>query len=278
MRRVLLTAAALLIPVSAVSIVGISGIASAATGRIECTSISGNASSTVTLSGCTGGDTGGSSESLPAGDLASGGTVDWVSGANTTIAPPALKSVSASKCPGYVKKAASNPAAESFKATITGDQEDAMLIPGTATGEVCVASDGTITLLKTIEFSWKESTLKCSTISGNAASTITISGCTGGDTGGSSEPVDGSALATGGQIDWVSGGNTTISQPTLTPTSATKCPGYVKGGASNPAADKVTATVTGDTGDGLKLSGAVKGAVCIGSDGSVTALSPLEAK
>ena len=85
-------------------------------------------------------------------------------------------------------------------------------------------------------------------------------------------------LGTGGAITWLSGGSTTIGAPTLTPTSATNCPGYVKNAATNPTAEKFTAVVTADTGDGLKLPGSAKGAVCLGTDGSVTALKPLAAK
>jgi hypothetical protein len=118
----------------------------------------------------------------------------------------------------------------------------------------------------------------CTTITGTATSTITVSGCSGGSTGGSSKPANASTLATGGTIDWVSGSTTTISAPTLTSTSAKKCPGYVKGGSSNPTADKFTAKVTADTGDGIKVPGSAKGAVCISSSGSITALKPLSAK
>jgi hypothetical protein len=119
---------------------------------------------------------------------------------------------------------------------------------------------------------WAAGKISCTTITGNAASTITISGCTGGNTGGSSQPIPASALATGGTVTWVSGSTTTISAPTLTSTSAKKCPGYVKGGSNNPSADKVSGTVTGDTGDGIKVPGKYKGAVCIASDGTVSAM------
>jgi hypothetical protein len=84
-------------------------------------------------------------------------------------------------------------------------------------------------------------------------------------------------LAGGGTIDWVSGSTTTIGAPTLTSTSAKKCPGYVKGASTEPAADKITATVTGDTGDGIKFPGKVTGDVCISQTGSITALKPLKA-
>ncbi len=52
-RRILLTVAALLIPAAGVATLGLAGTAGAA-GKMECTSISGNASSYITVSGCTG--------------------------------------------------------------------------------------------------------------------------------------------------------------------------------------------------------------------------------
>ena len=274
MRKLLLTLAVLTVPISALTL-GIAGTAGAA-GKMTCTTITGNVSTTIVVSGCTGGNTGGSSEPLAATALAAGGTVTWVSGSTTTIAAPSLTAVSPKKCPGYVKDASSNPGAESFTTVVTGDTGDGMLIPGAATGEVCVGTDGSITALKAMDFSWSTSSISCTTITGSA--TITVSGCTGGDTGGSSEPLSAATLATGGTITWVSGGSTTISAPALTSTSAKDCPGYVKDAATNPSAEKFTATITADTGDGLKLPGEAKGAVCIGTDGSITALKPLAAK
>jgi hypothetical protein len=120
--------------------------------------------------------------------------------------------------------------------------------------------------------------ITCTTITGTVAGTIVVSGCTGGNTGGSSKPIATSALASGGTITWTSGSTTTIGSPTLSATSAKKCPGYVKGGSNNPTADKFAGKVTADTGDGIKVPGTDKGAVCISSSGSVTALKPLVTK
>lgn len=277
MRRILLTVAAILIPVAGVTL-GFVGTAGA-TGKLQCTSLSGNASTTVTLSGCTGGRTGGSSQAVNSATLATGGTIPWVSGTTTTIAAPALTTISAKHCPGYVKNASSEPAAESFTATITGDSGDGILIPATLSGEVCVGTDGSITLLKTVKASWTSSNIVCTTLTGNASSTVAVSGCSGGNTGGGSQPVSSATLATGGTIPWLSGGSVTIGAPTLTATSAKHCPGYVKNASSEPTADSFTATVTSDTGDGLKaLPGSAKGSVCIGTDGSITALKPLQVK
>jgi hypothetical protein len=121
-------------------------------------------------------------------------------------------------------------------------------------------------------------TIVCTSFSGTVSGTSQLGGCTGGVTGGGSHPFTSASLATGGTINWLSGGSITIGAPTLTATSAKKCPGYVKGGASNPTADKVAGSVTADTGDGIKIPGKLKGAVCISSSGALSALKPLSAK
>jgi hypothetical protein len=119
-------------------------------------------------------------------------------------------------------------------------------------------------------------TITCTTLTGTASTTITVSGCTGGNTGGSSVPLPATALALGGTISWTSGSTTTIAAPTLTATSAKKCPGYVKGSTTNPTAEKFSAVVTADHGDGIKVPGKSKGAVCIGAGGVITALGPMK--
>jgi hypothetical protein len=116
----------------------------------------------------------------------------------------------------------------------------------------------------------------CTTMSGNGASQIVISGCSGGNTGGASLPFTGSALASGGTIHWTSGSSTTIGAAKLTAISAKKCPGYVAGGTNNPMADKLTAPVAGDVGDGIQVPGVAKGAVCIATNLNVSALKPLK--
>jgi hypothetical protein len=121
-------------------------------------------------------------------------------------------------------------------------------------------------------------TITCTTITGTVTGGITVSGCTGGVTGGSSVLLPTSALALGGTITWTSGSTTTIAAPTLTSTSAKKCPGYVKKGTSNPSAEKFSAVVTGDTGDGIKVPGTSKGAVCISASGNITALGSMKTK
>jgi hypothetical protein len=277
-RRILLTVTAILIPVAGITTLGIAGTAGAA-GKFQCTAVSGNVANTITISGCNGPNTGSSSDPVVATTLESGGTVDWVGGATTTISAPSLVTTSPDKhCPGYSKTASSNPSGVAFTAQITADTEDGILIPGSAAGAVCISTTGDITLLKTIKFSWTSSDITCTQINGTAAS-ITVSGCTGGDTGGGSQPLSGATLATGGTIDWLSGGSTTIGAPTLVSTpNDKKCPGYSKTASSNPTGESFTATVTSDTGDGLKLPGSAKGAVCISTTGAITELKPLAAK
>ena len=121
------------------------------------------------------------------------------------------------------------------------------------------------------------SKITCTTMSGTAA-LLTISGCTGGNTGGGANNVNGAVLAAGGTVTWRSGSTTHVSAPSLAPTNAKKCPGYVKStkkspySGPEPSADKVTASVTADTGDGLKIPGVAKGSVCLGTTGHVTLL------
>ena len=136
----------------------------------------------------------------------------------------------------------------------------------------------TITALKSFVFEYTGSSITCTAASGNISGNLTVSDCTGGNTGGGSSSFVALDLATGGTIPWLSGGSTTIGVPTTAATSAKSCPGYVKDGPSNPSAESFTATVTADTGDGLKLPGSAKGAVCIAADGTLSILKPLTAK
>ena len=118
----------------------------------------------------------------------------------------------------------------------------------------------------------------CTSITGSASGDVTIIGCAdvnGATTGGGSQPLPATALATGGTVTWLSGDTTTFAAPALAATSAKKCPGYVKGGGSNPSADKFAGAVTASTA-GFKVPGKYKGAVCISSSGAITALKPLK--
>jgi hypothetical protein len=95
--------------------------------------------------------------------------------------------------------------------------------------------------------------IKCSGMSGNAGTTVKLTGCTG-NTGGSSKPIKGSALASGGVIKWANAKKTTV---TLTPTAKGKaCPA---GSTEYQAKGKVTKDTTGSA----TVGGAVKGNVCL---------------
>jgi hypothetical protein len=113
----------------------------------------------------------------------------------------------------------------------------------------------------------------CTSLSGSATGDVTASGCTDtgtANTGSSSEPIPASEFANGGTVTWVSGKTTTFAKPTLTSTSAKKCP------TAGSSADKFSGAVTADT-SGLKVPGKYKGAVCIAPSGAITALKPLKA-
>jgi hypothetical protein len=151
-------AAALAIPVSGAAVIGLTGPASAGTPKppkvtIVCTTLSGNVAGDITVSGCTGGNTGGGSTPLTASALATGGTITWLSGATTTIAAPALTSTSAKHCPGYSKTATVNPTAEKFSAAVTGGTGTDMPVNGSSKGEVCLGTDGSISAPKVMKTS-----------------------------------------------------------------------------------------------------------------------------
>jgi hypothetical protein len=120
-------------------------------GKVLCTTITGTATGTVQISGCSGtANTGASSNPLPTASLASGGTVTWASGKTTTFSAATLTSTNAKKCPGYVKGASSNPSASKFSGTVTADTSG-MKVPGKYKGAVCISTSGNITALKPLK-------------------------------------------------------------------------------------------------------------------------------
>jgi hypothetical protein len=150
-RRIL--GAALALSISGVALVsgGQAWAASGPKGKATCTTVTGTASGTVTISGCTGtANTGGASMSLPTVSLALGGTVTWVSGKTTTFGSAALAATSPKKCPGYVKGAATNPTADKFAGAVTADTSG-MKVPGKFKGAVCISPSGNITALKALK-------------------------------------------------------------------------------------------------------------------------------
>ena len=121
------------------------------------------------------------------------------------------------------------------------------------------------------------SKITCTTIAGTVQTTIEIGGCTGGNTGGGSQPIPGAAFGVGWTIPWVSGSTTTVSLSMPMGISAKKCAGYVKGSPSNPAAIKFAGTVIADSGDNLRVPGNLTATYCLFPSGQLTVLKPLKA-
>jgi len=145
MRRVLLAVAALTIPVSAVTVAfGSPALAKAkAEKSITCKKLSGSISATITVSSCNG-NTGGGSQALDATALATGGTITWSNSQSTTLGTPTLGSVTSKKCK------ATGDTAESFTMAVTADTTGLSVL-GTATGQVCITSSGSISALKPLK-------------------------------------------------------------------------------------------------------------------------------
>ncbi len=142
MRRILLLAAALSIPLAGASLAlssGTAGASSGPKGKTVCSTLSGTITGNITISGCVdanGANTGGGT-TLVATSLATGGTVTWNSGFTSHFQVPVLTATSAKHCPGYVKGAMTEPTAD--KVTGVVDMSTAgFKIPGKFTGEVCI--------------------------------------------------------------------------------------------------------------------------------------------
>jgi len=115
--------------------------------------------------------------------------------------------------------------------------------------------------------------ITCTTITGTVgAGNNKISGCSGGDTGGSSLTFSG--LQSGATIPWTSGSSTTLGTVSYAEPSPKKCPGYSKGASKEPTAVKFTATVTHDSGDGIKTPGKAKGEICLSTTNQISAIKP----
>lgn len=120
-------------------------------------------------------------------------------------------------------------------------------------------------------------TTKCTTITGPVTGNITISGCKGGSTGGSSQPFAAASLATGGTITWSNGNTTTVGTAKVTSSKklTKKCVAKYGTGASEFTA-KGTVTAQSGTGDS-PIPGKFSGEVCEDSSGNLHALKPLTA-
>jgi hypothetical protein len=130
-------------------------------GKVTCTTMSGSLNSgTITLSGCTGSavpGTGGSSQPLSIGLLASGGPVTWINNNVTTFGAPTLVGKKAKKCPGYVKPTKTNPnptepSLDQFSGVVTADNTG-MKVPGKYKGDICIDQAGNFSAEKALKIS-----------------------------------------------------------------------------------------------------------------------------
>jgi hypothetical protein len=150
MRRVLMLVAAAAIPASGAFLTLSGGQAWAKggpNGKVTCTTISGTATSEITISGCTdtgSADTGASSEPFAATALENGGTITWISGDTSTFGKPTLTSTSAKHCP------VAGSTADKLVGAVTGGT--AGLKTGAYKGAVCIApTTEAITALKPLK-------------------------------------------------------------------------------------------------------------------------------
>jgi len=102
-------------------------------------------------------------------------------------------------------------------------------------------------------------TIKCLKLTGNINTTVTLSSCNG-NTGGASNAIPATSLATGGTIPWVNGQSTTV---TLT-ANQTESDGDVAGTCSATTTEfEATGTVTADTTGSAIVGGKAKAEACV---------------
>ncbi len=107
----------------------------------------------------------------------------------------------------------------------------------------------------------KTKTISCSKLSGNAATKIKASGCTG-NTGGTSKKMAATVLAGGGTIKWANGKTTTIGAPSLA--TGSLCPA---GDTDVVASGTVTADTTGSA---KPIPGLFSAEVCVDGSGNIS--------
>jgi hypothetical protein len=101
-------------------------------------------------------------------------------------------------------------------------------------------------------------TIKCTKLTGNINTTITLSGCNG-NTGGASLPISSINLATGGPIPWVNGQSTTV---TLSASNGETDSDLAGTCASTATEFEAVGTVTADTTGSAIVGGKVKAEAC----------------
>ena len=122
------------------------GGASAAGLKIKCTSMTGNISGTITLTGCTPGATGGSSIPMPAATLlATGGSINWVNGKNTTVTlASSTTETDTDKAGGSCPRGTTE---YETKGRVTADTTGSAPVGGKASSEACVnATTGAVSI------------------------------------------------------------------------------------------------------------------------------------
>jgi predicted RecA/RadA family phage recombinase len=116
--------------------------------------------------------------------------------------------------------------------------------------------------------------IKCTTLTGNAANTIVLSGCNG-NTGGASMAIPAGSFATGGTIPWVNGQSTTVTLTATAGENSTKGIDKVAdpktgkcaaGSSEYESKGKVTADTTGST----TVGKAAKTEVCLDASQNLT--------
>ena len=108
---------------------------------------------------------------------------------------------------------------------------------------------------------WAFTGIKCSTLTGNIASTVTLSGCTG-NTGGASTPLLATSLASGGTITWTNSQTTTVTLSVSSPAGGT-CP-------PKTTLEQAKGTTTADTTGSAPVGGKVKVLVCLTKTGGLS--------
>ena len=153
MRRALLLAAAMAIPVTGFALATSPTAWAGSHNKVVCSTLSGPLSN-LTIS-CTGGANGTDSATGVNGSvLAVGGMVNFTNGDSITFGKPASGSTSAKHCPGYVKGATSEPVATKFTLPVTADVGDNIKVPGKAKGAVCINNvSGNVSILKALKVS-----------------------------------------------------------------------------------------------------------------------------
>ncbi len=128
-----------------VAVVGTGASPAFAFAGIKCHVLTGNISTTVTLSSCNG-NTGGGTIAEPTSTLISGGTITWLNSDTTTFGTPTLTAIAQSSST-YTCLKNSSTSEESATGPVTADTTGSAPVPGTYKLSVCINSkSGAITL------------------------------------------------------------------------------------------------------------------------------------